>query len=151
MASCSLPLWSVGCNAVWVSCSWDLVLLKLHFLLLLCSSPEAHWHCCVLWLACTESILPFSSLTKIYLISLKSLDWILNTSTYTEIIRSALFKKGKIEICALLWTLLCLWNSTFVNGVSLKSHVLSSWQTFDLYHKFTDTGIPNLKSNTVDL
>ena len=47
MASCFPRLGSVCCNAVWVSCSWDTVLLKLHFLLLLCSSPGAHWRCCV--------------------------------------------------------------------------------------------------------
>lgn len=89
-------LGSVCCNAVWVSCSWDMVLLKLHFLLLLCSSPVCFAQ------PPTESLFPFGSPAKVYLISLKSLDRILNTSTYTEVITSALFKRKNRSWCSSL-------------------------------------------------
>lgn len=77
---------------------------------------------------------PLASPAKVYLISLKSPERILDTSTDTEVITFALFFsfffRGKIDLSALLSTLLCLWSSMFASDVSSKSHVSSGFPSW---------------------
>lgn len=112
-----------------------MVLLKLHFLLLLCSSPGAHQQCCALSSASHWIILAFDSPAKVYLISLKSLDWILHANTYSEVITFALLRRKTRNLCSLDFALpmevnSCKWcvleKSCFIQLCKLLAFIINS-------------------------